>query len=239
MNNYSNVAAKASHSSDDLVMQHVDLVKRIAQHLAARLPSTVDIDDLMQAGMIGLIEAAGNFDAARGASFETYAGIRIRGAMLDDIRKHDWTPRSVHHKYRKVSDAIHAIQGETGRAASNEEIADKLGISIEEYHKILSDSASSRLFSLEETLEEPAFTHKAPSSDSPLPDQELYHEQFQKYLADAVANLPERERLVLSLYYERELNLKEIGKVLDVSESRVCQIHGQAVMRLRAAVTRW
>lgn len=239
MNNYSNVATQATNSSDELVMQHVDLVKRIAHHLAARLPSTVDIDDLLQAGMLGLIEAAGNFDASRGASFETYAGIRIRGAMLDDIRKHDWTPRSVHHKYRKVSDAIHAIEAETGRAASNEEIAERLGVSLEDYHKILSDSASSRLFSLEETLEEPSFMHKPPSSDSPLPDQELYHEQFREQLADAISGLPERERLVLSLYYERELNLKEIGKVLDVSESRVCQIHGQAVMRLRTAVARW
>jgi RNA polymerase sigma factor for flagellar operon FliA len=186
MNTYSNVATSTHHNSDDLVMQNVDLVKRIAHHLAARLPSTVDVDDLMQSGMVGLIEAAGNFDSSRGASFETYAGIRIRGAMLDDIRKHDWTPRSVHHKYRQVADAIHAIEAETGRASSNEEVAARLGISIDEYHRILNDSASSRLFSLEETL-----------------------------------------------------NLKEIGKVLDVSESRVCQIHGQAVMRLRSAVTRW
>ncbi len=148
-------------------------------------------------------------------------------------------PRSVHHKYRQVTDAINAIEGETGRAATTEEIARKLGISVDEYHKILTDSASARLFSLEETLEEPAFAHRPPSSDTALPEQDLYQSQFRSNLAAAIEQLPERERLVLSLYYERELNLKEIGKVLDVSESRVCQIHGQAVMRLRAAATRW
>ncbi len=239
MNTYSTVAAKSGYSSEDLVMQNVELVKRIAQHLAARLPSSVDIDDLLQSGMVGLLEAASNFDPSRGASFETYAGIRIRGAMLDDIRKHDWTPRSVHHKYRQVTDAINAIEGETGRAATTEEIAGRLGITVDEYHKILTDSASARLFSLEETLEEPAFAHRPPSSNTALPEQDLYQSQFRSNLSAAIEQLPERERLVLSLYYERELNLKEIGKVLDVSESRVCQIHGQAVMRLRAAATKW
>ena len=239
MNTYSNVAKQDRYSSEDLITQNVDLVKRIAQHLIARLPSTVDIDDLMQSGMVGLLEAAGNFDPTRGASFETYAGIRIRGAMLDDIRKHDWTPRSVHHKYRKVAEAINAIEGETGRPAKSEEIANRLGMSVDEYHKILADSSSSRLFSLEETLDEPSLHRAPPKSDSATPEQELYESQFRGQLADEINQLPERERLVLSLYYERELNLKEIGQVLDVTESRVCQIHGQAMVRLRAAVAKW
>jgi len=239
MNTYSNVAKQEGYSSEDLITQHVDLVKRIAQHLIARLPSTVDIDDLMQSGMVGLLEAAGNFDPTRGASFETYAGIRIRGAMLDDIRKHDWTPRSVHHKYRKVAEAINAIEGETGRPAKSEEIAKRLNMSVDEYHKILADSSSSRLFSLEETLDEPSLHRAPPKSDSATPEQELYESQFRGQLADEINKLPERERLVLSLYYERELNLKEIGQVLDVTESRVCQIHGQAMVRLRAAVAKW
>ncbi|MGB5256515.1 MAG: RNA polymerase sigma factor FliA, partial [Woeseiaceae bacterium] len=196
MNTYSTVASRNEYSDGDLVMQHVDLVKRIAHHLAARLPSSVDVNDLMQSGMVGLLEAAGNFDASRGASFETYAGIRIRGAMLDDIRKHDWTPRSVHHKYRQVTDAIHEIEAETGRAATPEQIAAKLGISPEEYHKILADSAGSRLFSFEETLEEPTLQRKPPTSDAPLPDQELYQSQFRAQLADSIDQLPERERLV-------------------------------------------
>lgn len=239
MNTYSNIAASNQYSDGDLVTSHVDLVKRIAHHLAARLPATVDVNDLMQSGMVGLLEAAGNFDAARGASFETYAGIRIRGAMLDDIRKHDWTPRSVHHKYRQVMEAMTAVEGQTGRAATAEEVAAHLDISIDEYHKILADSAGSRLFSYEETLEEPTLQRKPPSSGAPTPDQELYQSQFREQLAESIDNLPERERLVLSLYYEQELNLKEIGAVLDVSESRVCQIHGQAVMRLRTAARRW
>lgn len=239
MNTYASYASRNTYKSDELVTEHVDLVKRIAHHLAARLPATVDVNDLMQSGMVGLLEAASNYDKSRGAGFETYAGIRIRGAMLDDIRKNDWTPRSVHHKYRQVTDAINSIEAETGRAASAEEIADRLGISIDDYHKILADSAGSRLFSYEETLEEPTLARSAPASDTPLPEQNLYQEQFRKQLAESIDQLPERERLVLSLYYEQELNLKEIGAVLEVSESRVCQIHGQAVMRLRAAAERW
>ena len=239
MNIYSSVAKESSYRSDDLVTQHVELVKRIAQHLIARLPSSVDIDDLMQSGMVGLLEAANNFDPTRGASFETYAGIRIRGAMLDDIRKHDWTPRSVHHKYRQVAEAVNAIESELGRAATSEEVAARLEISVDEYHKVLADSASSRLFSLEETLDEPSVHRAPPKSDSATPEQELQKTQFRGKLAEEIEQLPERERLVLSLYYERELNLKEIGQVLDVTESRVCQIHGQAMVRLRAAMTKW
>jgi len=239
MNTYSSLAASSNYSSEDLVMEHVELVNRIAHHLAARLPATVDVNDLIQSGMVGLLEAASNFDASRGASFETYAGIRIRGAMLDDIRKHDWTPRSVHHKYRRITEAINSIEGDTGRAATAEDVAKRVGISIDEYHKILADSASSRLFSFEETVEEPTLQRRPPSSDKPRPDEDLYQAQIRGQLADSIEQLPERERLVLSLYYERELNMKEIGAVINVTESRVCQIHGQAVMRLRAAAQRW
>lgn len=239
MNTYTSVVSSQSYSSEDLVTEHVELVKKIAHHLAARLPATVDVNDLMQSGMVGLLEASANFDATRGASFETYAGIRIRGAMLDDIRKHDWTPRSVHHKYRRVTEAMHSVEAETGRAATSEEVAEKLEISLDDYHKILADSACSRLFSYEETLEEPTLQRKPPSSNTPRPDQQLFQDQFREQLAGSIDQLPEREKLVLSLYYEQELNLKEIGAVLDVSESRVCQIHGQAVMRLRAASKRW
>ena len=239
MNTYSNVAASDNYSGEDLVAENVDLVKRIAQHLIARLPATVDIDDLLQSGMVGLLEAANNFDPTRGASFETYAGIRIRGSMLDDIRKHDWTPRSVHHKYRKVAEAIHEIESETGRPAKSEEIAAKLDITVDEYHKVLADSSGSRLFSLDETLDEPTLSRATPKSDTALPEQELYQSQFRELLAEKINQLPERERLVLSLYYERELNLKEIGQVLDVTESRVCQIHGQAMVRLRGSVSKW
>ncbi len=236
---YAKTVSNSEFSSEDLITQHAELVSKIAYHLAARLPATVDVNDLLQSGMVGLLEAAGNFDASHGASFETYAGIRIRGAMLDDIRKHDWTPRSVHHKYRRVTKAINAIENETGNPATAEEVSERIGVSIGEYHKIIADSAGSRLFSFEETLEEPTLQRKTPRSATPAPDQELYQSQFRELLAESIEQIPERERLVLSLYYERELNLKEIGAVLDVSESRVCQIHGQAIMRLRAAAERW
>lgn len=236
MNTYASVAQPGRASADDLIVEHIALVKRIAQHLAARLPSSVDIDDLLQAGMVGLLEAARNYDARRGASFETYAGIRIRGAMLDDIRKHDWTPRSVHHKYRQVAEAIHEIERETAEPAAPAAVAKRLDISLDEYHRILADSASSRLFSLEESIEESGI-RPPPAAAGNTPEQEFGKGQFRERLAAAIDNLPDRERLVLSLYYEQELNLKEIGAVLEVTESRVCQIHGQAVTRLRAAIS--
>ena len=239
MSKYGHSAARQLGTGEDLVAQHAELVKRIAHHLSARLPATVDVNDLIQAGMVGLLEAASNFDASRGASFETYAGIRIRGAMLDDVRKHDWTPRSVHHKYRQVMDAMQVVENRTGRAASAEEVARQMDVSLDEYHKILADSAGSRLFSYEETVEEPTLQRKQPAAGGPTPDEQLFRTQFREQLAAAIERLPEREALVLSLYYEKELNLKEIGAVLEVSESRVCQIHGQAVMRLKAVARHW
>jgi len=231
---YSNYATNNYVSQNELVSNHLDLVKRIAHHLAVRLPAGIDINDLMQAGMIGLLEASGNFDASKGASFDTYAGIRIRGAMLDEVRRLDWTPRSVHQKHRKVSEVVRQIEAETGRPAETAEIIERLDISIDEYHAILADTAGCRLFSLDETLSDPLHQRDMPRSDNLLPDEALHDEQFKKNLANSIRKLPERERLVLSLYYERELNLKEIGAVLGVSESRVCQIHGQALIRLRA-----
>jgi RNA polymerase sigma factor for flagellar operon FliA len=158
--------------------------------------------------------------------------------MIDDIRKHDWTPRSVHHKYRKVSQAISSIENELGRPARSEEIANRLGITVDEYHRILADSSSSRLLSLEESLDDPNLLRLSPKSASETPEQEFSRSQFREQLAEHIRQLPERERMVLSLYYEQELNLKEIGQVLDVSESRVCQIHGQAMLRLRSAVSK-
>ena len=208
---YSSVAASNEVPDDSLVTEHLGLVKRIAHHLAARLPASVDIDDLIQSGMIGLLEAAANFDADRGASFETYAGIRIRGAMLDDIRKLDWTPRSVHHKYRQVSEAIQQIENETGCAAEPAAVAERLKLSMDEYHKILADSAGSRLISLDEAQDEPQKQRPLPASATAKPDDAVLDGQFREKLVAAIESLPERDRLVLSLYYERELNLKEIG----------------------------
>jgi RNA polymerase sigma factor for flagellar operon FliA len=219
--------------NDVLVTRHAELVKRIAYHLAGRLPASVDVADLIQAGMLGLLEAAANYAADRGASFETYAGIRIRGAMIDALRKLDWAPRSVHRKARAVAGAVREIERETGRDARDSEIAVRLGVTLEEYHAIVQDAASCRLASLDDDT---AANAAEPFAD---PFREVADEGFRASLAEAIGTLPEREKLVMSLYYSDGLNLKEIGSVLKVTESRVCQLHGQALTRLKARLVQW
>jgi len=225
--------------SNKLVVEHEPLVKRIAFHLMSRLPASVQVDDLIQAGMIGLIEASRKFDPEQGASFETYAGIRIRGAMLDEIRRTDWTPRSVHRKAREVAEAVRKIENEKGRDARDVEVAEAMGLGLDEYHKILQDATGCRIFSFEDpgSVGEDglAQTHRQPNQ----PLENLQNCDFKHGLAGAIKGLPERERLVMALYYDEELNLREIGEILGVSESRVCQIHGQALIRLRARMERW
>jgi RNA polymerase sigma factor for flagellar operon FliA len=219
--------------ADALVMRHAELVKRIAYHLAGRLPPSVDVEDLIQAGMLGLLEAASNFSSGRGASFETYAGIRIRGSMIDALRKLDWAPRSVHRKAREVAQAIRDLEKETGREARDTEIAGRLGLSLEDYHRIVQDAASCQLTSLEDA-------HVAERGDDSFdPFRETADDSFRESLARAIGELPERERLVMALYYQEEMNLKEIGAVLKVTESRVCQLHGQALTRLKARLSDW
>ena len=232
--------AQAQDSQHQLIERYAPLVKRIAYHLLARLPASVQVDDLMQAGMIGLLEASKKYDGSKGASFETYAGIRIRGAMLDEVRKGDWAPRSVHRNSRMVSDAIRAIEARTGRDAKDQEVAAELQLSLEDYYGILGDTQGSRLFSFDDLMqdgEHGGLLEDASSHSGPL--HGLEDERFQAALAEAIAHLPERERLVLALYYDEELNLKEIGEVLGVSESRVSQLHSQCAARLRARLGEW
>jgi RNA polymerase sigma factor for flagellar operon FliA len=224
----------SARETEALVMRHAELVKRIAYHLAGRLPASVEVDDLIQAGMLGLLEAAANYSEGRGASFETYAGIRIRGAMLDGLRKLDWAPRSVHRKARAVAKAIREIESEIGREARDVEVADRMGMKLSDYHRIVEDSAGCQISSL--TTEEGEITLTDSSAD---PFRDVVDEDFRAALTDAIAGLPERERLVMSLYYDDELNLKEIGAALRVSESRICQIHGQALVRLQARLAGW
>ena len=222
-----------------LVERHAPLVKRIAHHLMARLPASVLVDDLIQSGMIGLLEAARNFDGSKGASFETFAGIRIRGAMLDEIRKGDWTPRSVHRNGRAISKAISQVEGETGRDARDSDIAEKLNVSLQDYHQMLNEVNAGKLVGIEDlgVSEDVITTEQSRGSDAPLED--LMQGAFQKALAQAITTLPEREAIVLSLYYDEELNLREIGEVLDVSESRVSQIHSQAMLKLKSRMKSW
>jgi RNA polymerase sigma factor for flagellar operon FliA len=224
----------SARDTEQLVMRHAELVKRIAYHLAGRLPASVEVDDLIQAGMLGLLEAASNYSAGRGASFETYAGIRIRGAMLDGLRKLDWAPRSVHRKARAVANAIRELEAEIGREARDTDVASKMGVSLDEYHKIVEDAAGCQISSL--TTEEGEINATDPEAD---PFRDVLDERFREALTEAISGLPDRERTVMSLYYDDELNLKEIGAVLKVSESRICQIHGQALTRLQARLSGW
>lgn len=221
---------------DALVMQHAPLVKRIAYHLAGRLPKSVQPQDLIQAGMIGLIEAARHYDPSQGASFETYAGIRVRGAMLDEVRRGDWTPRSVHRKAREMAQAVSRIENAKGAEATDGEVARALGVPLAEYHQMLQNIAGQRILSFEDVaLDEEVLDGGQEAVHGPVED--LEGEERRALMAAAIETLPERERLVLSLYYDEELNLREIGAALGVTESRVCQIHSQALVRLRARLS--
>jgi RNA polymerase sigma factor FliA len=226
-------------NQEQLVAAHATLVRRIAYHLKGRLPAAVQTDDLVQAGMLGLLEAARNFDPGQGASFETYAGIRIRGAMLDEARRHDWAPRSLHRRQREVAEVIRELEIEAGREPTDAEVSGRLGISLDEYHRILADASSQRLFSLEELPAAADTISEGLGGAASGPLEQLEASAFRTALAEAIEALPERERLVMGLYYDEELNLREVGAVLGVSESRVCQIHGQALLRLKARMSSW
>ena len=237
MNGHAAYSEVQNMGQESLVVQHASLVKRIAYHLVNRLPPNVQVDDLIQAGMVGLLEAGSHFDATQGASFETYAGIRIRGSMLDEMRRCDWTPRSVHRKAREIAEVVRQIENRTGHDAKDAEVAAALGVSLVDYHHMLMDATASRIFSIEADDGTGIETVHSDSAAGPL--DILKSGDFQRALAKEIDRLPDRERLVMSLYYTDEMNLREIGEILEVSESRVCQIHGQAALRLRARLGDW
>ncbi|WP_370654060.1 RNA polymerase sigma factor FliA [Methylophaga sp.] len=222
-----------------LIEQHGGLVKRIAYHLVARLPHTVEVNDLIQAGMIGLLDASHQYKASQGASFETYAGIRIRGAMLDEIRRNDWAPRSVHRKAREIAEVMHQLEQQLGRAPLDLEVANAMDITLESYHQQLQDASGHQVFSLDDMTDNQLTDGDSFGSDEIGPAEITENTSFESALAEAIDALPERERLLMSLYYNEELNLKEIGEVLGVSESRVSQIHTQTVVRLRSKLRDW
>ena len=224
----------AGDAKQALVLEHLPRVKQIALHLAARLPASVDTDDLIQVGLIGLLKASEDHDATRGASFATYAGIRIRGAMLDELRRHDWLPRSVQGKLRQVSEAITVVEQEQGQVATDEAIARQLALPVDEYRELAAELACARMTTLEELGGD-----EAVASAEADPAGETTREAFRGALADAISRLPEREALMMSLYYSEGLNLREIAGVLEVTESRVSQLHGQAIARLRGKLSAW
>ena len=221
-------------TQEALVKTHATLVKRIALHLLARLPKTILLDDLMQSGMLGLLEAVRHYDASKGASFETYAGIRIRGYMLDEVRRNDWVPRSVYRNARVISQAIKQVENRTGRDAKDHEVAAVLEVSLDEYHDILNDANGAHLYGFDDV----GVTDDQLTSENHLPNNEPHTQalflDMKVRLSQTIGGLPKKERLALSLYYEHDLNLKEIGEILEVTESRVSQILTQAISRVKA-----
>ncbi len=217
------------------------LVRRMAHHLAARLPSSVQIDDIIQAGMIGLMDAAARFEESQGNQFETYATQRIRGAMLDELRSNDWLPRSTRKSLRRIESAMHKLEQRLGRAPSEIELAKELGVPLGEYQSMLQEARGYELLHLEDFSrdDDDDFLERNLPDDRENPFERYKDSRFRAALVEAIEHLPEREKLLMGLYYEQELNFKEIAAVLEVSESRICQLHSQAVARLRTKLKSW
>lgn len=234
-------------TEDQLVSQYAPLVRRLALQLVSRLPSSVELDDLLQAGLMGLLDAVRRYQQMPDAQFETYAVTRIRGAMLDELRSQDWLPRSVRSKARSIEKAVHKLEQELLRPATESEVASELDMSLEDYHEMLEDAHGVQVVHYEdlarhqndtghagENVEDPDETHSQWSN----PLQALMSQGLRAALVDAIAQLPEREQLLLSLQFEQDLNQKEIAAVLGVTEGRVSQLRTQAVTRIRAALAR-
>lgn len=230
-------------STDLLVQEHAPLVRRLALRLATKLPSNVELDDLIQAGMMGLLDAARRFQDDKGAQFTSYAITRINGAMMDELRQQDWLPRSARTRSRQIEDAMHTLEQENGRSATDSEIAEHLGVSTEDLNDFLDEARGIQLVHYEDMQMETSdgditVTSLLDSiaSDEPTPLDAMVNDEFKKSLVKAIAALPEKEKMVLSLSYERDLNFHEISEVMNLSRGRVSQIRTQAVIRLRAAL---
>ncbi|MDH6591076.1 RNA polymerase sigma factor for flagellar operon FliA [Variovorax sp. TBS-050B] len=234
--------AQGTFEKSHLLKQHQPMVRRMALQMLAKLPASVELDDLIQAGMIGLLDASTRYQDNRGAQFETFASQRIRGAMLDELRASDWGSRGLRQSSRKVEQAIQSLEHQLGRPATEGEIAKALNMELDEYQSLLQDIQGCQLLYVEDFaqdgesdnpwLDRQARNDNGTGSDDPL--AQLLESGFRHQLVDAIAALPERDQLLLNLYYEEELNLREIGAILEVSQSRVCQLHSQAISRLRA-----
>lgn len=230
--------AAGQPSREELVQRFVPLVRRIAYHLMARLPPNIQFEDLVQNGMLGLLDAIERFEEGFGAQFETYASQRVRGAMLDGLRENDWLPRSLRRELRRIEQTIHQLEQANGRAPLEQELADSLNLSLAEYQKILQEARGHQLVYYEDfggDGDDDFFERHF--SDVEANPAKIFEDKDLRYqLVQAIACLPEREKLIMALYYEQELNLREIGEVMGVTESRVCQLHTQAIARLRSQV---
>ncbi len=216
---------------EELVLAHLGLVKRVALHLKARIPAFMELDELIQVGMIGLLEASRAYDATKGVEFENFAHSRVRGAMLDEVRRLSFLPRSAVAFNKSHNESIHTLAAELGRTPTQSEIADYMGKDIEEFHKARGKAKRFETYSMEVVTEE---VMSIADDSSQQPDVIVEEAEFMDAVTDAIADLPEREQLVMQLYYVEELNLKEIGEVLSVSESRISQILSSVVKKLRA-----
>ncbi len=234
--------AKGQLDVDSLLKQHSPLVRRLAHQMIAKLPANVEIDDLIQVGMIGLADALTRFDAAQGVQFETFATQRIRGAMLDELRGNDYLSRGTRKQQRSIESAVHKLEQKLGRAPAESEIAREMGVSLVEYQELLGKVRGTQLVYLEDMSGDDGDNdyldrHVADEQANPL--AQLQDHRMRAALVEAIKNLPEREQYVMSMYYEHDMNLKEIAAVLGVTESRVCQLHSQSIARLRAKLREW
>tara|TARA_R110002073_G_C9467343_1_gene579118 strand:- start:769 stop:1485 length:717 start_codon:yes stop_codon:yes gene_type:complete len=221
---------------EQFVVEFTPLVKRIAYHMMTRLPASVQVDDLIQAGMIGLLDAINRYEGSYGRQFESYAAQRIRGSILDELREADWLPRSIRKKMRQIETAVSSLEQRLGCAPSEQDLANELDIPLDEYYLTLQNARGAQLIYYEDFQgddEEPFLDRLCVDTEN-NPLNALLDEYLRKMLVKAIDNLPEREKLVMGMHYEQEMNLREIGEVLGVSESRVCQLHTQAVARLRS-----
>jgi RNA polymerase sigma factor for flagellar operon FliA len=226
----------------DYAKQYAPLVRRIAHQMIAKLPANVELDDMIQAGMIGLMDAVNRFEESQGTQFEVYAASRIRGSMLDELRAGDWLPRSARKNQRDIENAIHRLEQRLQRAPQESEIAQELQMSVPEYQELLGDARGAQLVYFDDLGggadgDDYLERHVAQAGGEPL--EILRDKRFRTALVAAIEDLPEREKLLMSMYYEQDLNLREIGAVMGVTESRVCQLHSQAVSRLRAKLKSW
>jgi RNA polymerase sigma factor FliA len=231
---------KGKSSTDDLILQHVPFVKYHAYRLAAQLPSSVEIDDLINAGVLGLMDAAAKFDPSRGVKFKTYAELRIRGAMIDGLRELDWVPQAVRRKGKELREARERLQHQLGREVDDQEVCREIGMDIKELHELREQLSGRSIGTFCESPNQAEGENQVeyyPDSLSNGPHFQFQKQELRKILAGAIDQLDPKERLVVSLYYFEELTMKEIGAVLGVKEARVSQIHTKAVIHLRRKLT--
>ena len=234
--------AKGQLDAGALLKQYSSLVRRLAHQMIAKLPANVEIDDLIQVGMIGLSDALSRFDAAQGVQFETFATQRIRGAMLDELRGNDWMSRGDRRQQRAIETAVRKLEQAHHRAPTEGEIAREMGLSLTEYQELLGKVRGTQLVHLEDMSGDDGdedFLDRHVTDNDVNPLARLQDQRMREALVEAIKNLPEREQFVMSMYYEQDMNLKEIAAVLGVTESRVCQLHSQSIARLRTRLREW